>query len=85
MKAVYERGGLGPWRGGALLVYLARKVSLLYGFWGVLARYLSFDVRRYLPLIRFLAIAGFPFVPVMFVVIWAAGLPVAWAVPDHSF
>jgi hypothetical protein len=84
MKAVYEGGGLGPWPGGALLVYLARVVSLLYGFYGLLALYLSFDVRRYLPLIRFMAIVGFPFAPVMFVVIWAAGLPIAWAVSEPT-
>jgi hypothetical protein len=29
MKAVYEWGGVGPWPGGALLVYLARAVSIL--------------------------------------------------------
>jgi len=82
MKAVYEWGGLGPWPGGALLVYLARAVAILYGFYGLLALYLSFDVRRYLPLIRFMAIVGFPFAPVMFVVIWAAGLPTVWAVSE---
>jgi hypothetical protein len=37
MKAVYEWGELGPWPGGALLVYLARVVSLLYGFLGLVA------------------------------------------------
>jgi hypothetical protein len=84
MRAAYESGGLGPWPGGALLVYLARAVSLLYGFYGVLALYLSFDVPRYLPLIRFLAIASFPFVPVMFVVIWTAGLPAVWAVCEST-
>lgn len=80
MKAVYESGELGPWPGGALLVYLARAVSLLYGFFGLLALYLSFDVRRYLPLIRFMALVSFPFAPVMFLVIWMAGLPTFWAV-----
>jgi hypothetical protein len=84
MKAAYESGGLGPWPGGALLVYLAREVSLLYGFLGVLALYLSFDVQRYRPLVRFMAIASFPFVPVMFVVIWAAGLPMVWAVCEST-
>jgi hypothetical protein len=84
MKGVYEWGGLGPWPGGALLVYLARAVSILYGFLGLLALYLSFDVRRYLPLIRFMAVASFPFAPVMFVVIWAAGLPTIWAVSEST-
>lgn len=84
MKAAYESGGLGPWPGGALLVYLARAVSLLYGFFGVLALYLSFDVQRYRPLVRFLAAASFPFAPVMFIVIWAAGLPAVWAVCEST-
>ena len=84
MKAVYEWGGLGPWPGGALLVYLARALAILYGFYGLLALYLSFDVQRYLPLIRFMAVASFPFAPVMFVVIWAAGLPMVWAVSEST-
>jgi hypothetical protein len=84
MKAVYEWGGLGPWPGGALLVYLARAVSILYGFYGLLALYLSFDVRRYLPLIRFMALVSFPVAPVMFLVIWTAGLPTVWAVGEPT-
>jgi hypothetical protein len=84
MRAVYEWGDLGPWPGGALLVYLARAVSILYGTYGLLALYLSFDVRRYLPLIRFLAVVGFPLAPVMFVVIWSAGLPTVWAVSEPT-
>jgi hypothetical protein len=83
MKAVYESGGE-PWPGGALLVYLARAVSILYGFYGILTLYLSCDVRRYLPLIRFLAIVSFPFAPIMFVVIWTAGLPTVWAVSEPT-
>jgi hypothetical protein len=82
MKAVYEWGEFGPWPGGALLVYLARVVSLLYGFLGLLALYLSFDVRRYRPLIRLMALVSFAFAPVMFGVIWAAGLPTVWAVSE---
>jgi hypothetical protein len=84
LKAVHEWGGLGPWPGGALLVYLARAVSVLYGFYGLLALYLSFDVPRYLPLIRFLAVVGFPFAPVMYLVIRAAGLPTVWAVTEPA-
>jgi hypothetical protein len=84
MKAIHEWGGLGPWPGGALLVYLARVVYLLYGFIGLVALYLSFDVRRYLPLIRFIAVVSLLFVPVMFVVIWTAGLPTVWAVSEPT-
>ena len=84
MKAAYESGGIGAWPGGPLLVYLARAVCILYGFLGLLALYLSFDVPRYLPLIRFLALVGFPFAPVMFVVIWTAGLPMVWAVSEPT-
>lgn len=84
MKAVYEWGELGSWPGGPLLVYLVRVVSILYGFLGLLALYLSFNVRRYRPLIRFIAIVSFAFAPVMFWVIWAAGLPTVWAVSEPT-
>jgi hypothetical protein len=84
MKAVYEWDDLGPWPGGALLVYLARAVSILYGFYGLLVLYLSFDVWRYAPLIRFIAIVSLPFAPIMFVVIWTAGLPTIWAVSEST-
>jgi hypothetical protein len=83
-KAVCEWDGLGPWPGGALLVYLARALSLLYGFYGLLTLYLSFEVRRYLPWVRFMAVVGFLFAPVMFVVIWTAGLPTVWAVCEPA-
>jgi hypothetical protein len=83
MKAVYEwEGKLGPWPGGALLLYLARVTSLIYGFHGLLALYLSFDVQRYLPLIRFMAVVSLLFAPVMFLVIWTAGLPAVWLVSE---
>lgn len=55
-------------------------MSILYGVFGLLALYLSFDVRRYMPLIRFRAAVSLPAAPVMFVVIWTAGLPAIWAV-----
>jgi hypothetical protein len=65
---------------GAAGVPGPRGVHPLYGFYGLLALYLSFDVQRYRPLIRFMAIVSFPFVPIMFVVIWSAGLPTVWTV-----
>ena len=84
MKAVFEWGDLGPWPGGALLIYLARAVSILYGFYGLLVFFVSFDVPRYVPQIRFMAIVSLPFAPIMFVVIWAAGLPMIWAVSEST-
>jgi hypothetical protein len=82
MRSIYESGDSGPWPGGPLVLYLARVVSILYGFLGVLTLYLSFDVERYRPLVRFLALISFPFVPVMFLVIWSAGLPTIWLVSE---
>jgi hypothetical protein len=84
MKSIYELGEQGPWPSAPLVVYLARVVSLLYGFLGLLALYLSFDVERYRPFVRFMALVSFPFVPVMFVVIWSAGLPTIWLVSEPT-
>jgi hypothetical protein len=84
MKTVYESGEVGPWPHGAIVVYLARALSLLYGTYGLLALYMSLDMRRYLPLIRFLALVGFACAPVMFMVIWTAGLPTIWVLSEPT-
>jgi hypothetical protein len=53
MQVVHSAIGLGDWPLGRLAVYLARSASLLYGALGALALYISFDVKRYLPLLGF--------------------------------
>jgi|GEM_PF-4540960 len=74
--------GLGDWPGLPLTVYLARSVSMLYGFIGLMSLFMSFDARRYLPLIRFSCGIGLPLGPVMLAVGVNSGMPWVWAVAE---
>jgi hypothetical protein len=53
MQAVHVWLGLGDWPSGRLIVYLSRSESLLYGCLGVVTVFVSCDVERYRPLLRF--------------------------------
>src|SRR5687767_4147070 len=55
MSAVHEVMGLGPLPEGPIVDYLARSASLLYAHLGALYWFVAPDVRRHLPVIRFLA------------------------------
>ena len=47
--------GLDPLPQKPIVAYLTRSLSALYAYHGLFLLYISFDVRRYLPLIRFIA------------------------------
>jgi hypothetical protein len=47
--------GLGPMPQGPIFQYLARTESALYTFFGLILLFISKDIARYQPLIRFLA------------------------------
>lgn len=50
--------GLGTLPAGPIVGYLARSASVLYALHGATIVFISFDVERYAPLIRFLALAA---------------------------
>ncbi len=56
MNAAAVALGLGPLPSEPVVGYLARSASVLYALHGLTVLYVSFDVVRYGPLIRFLAI-----------------------------
>lgn len=55
MATIHQRLGLGEYPAAPLTSYLTRSVSALYAFHGGLLLALSTDVRRFRPLLRFLA------------------------------
>ena len=82
MTAIHGQLGLGDLPYTPLLSYLTRTLSALYASMGVLLLFISFDVRRYLPLIRIfgvLALAGGVGVTILDA---AAGLPLFWTVSE---
>lgn len=78
MDVVHRELGLGALPPDPIVHYLARSCSLLYAMHGALLLFASFDVRRYLPLIRFVAALGIAFGVGMVWVDHAAGLPAHW-------
>ena len=80
MDLVHRQLGLGKLPDAPIVHYLARSASALYAVHGALLIFAASDVRRYLPLVRFLAWVAVGFGPLMICIDHAAGLPVPWTV-----
>jgi hypothetical protein len=78
MNALHRSLGMGELPKAPIVEYLSRSCSLLYAMHGALLLFVSFDVRRYLGAIRFLAWAGLVFAAGMLWVDLAAGMPSLW-------
>lgn len=78
MDRVHAWLGLGVLPAIPIVEYLARSCSLLYAMHGALILYLSFNVRRFLPVLRFLAYVGMGFGALMIPLDHASSLPPAW-------
>lgn len=82
MDWTHQQLGLGDLPHGPIVVYLTRSLSLLYGLHGALTLALSLDVRRYLPVIRVLALLMVAFSLAMLLVDLDAGLPWYWTAAE---
>ncbi len=78
MQAIHRFLGMGELPELPIISYLARSLSALYAFFGLLAVYVSFDTKRYLPVIRLQAGAGVVFGAGMILMESAIGMPPAW-------
>jgi len=85
MAAIHRWLGLGELPNTPMVGYLTRSLSALYAVHGALVLYLSFDVRRYLPVVRCLAVLGIAFGVGMIGLDCAVGLPPAWVVGEGPF
>ena len=74
----HQWSGLGDFPDAPIAAYLARSASALYALHGLMVVYMSFDVRRYWPLIRFLASIAVAHGIVMLWVDLAVGMPAWW-------
>lgn len=82
MIPMHQSLALGEWPGGPLILYLARSISILYGFIGLMSLYVSWDVDRYRPLIRFGCLIGLPLAPIMLFIGVSSAMPMAWAIVE---
>ncbi len=65
-----------------IVAYLTRSVSALYAYHGVLVLFLSFNVRRYLPVIKCLLVLSGTFGAGMMVLDPLVGLPWYWTLGE---
>ncbi len=82
MAAVHRGLGLGELAVGPVVDYMARSLSLLYGFHGALLLVVSFDVRRLAPVIVYLGAMNVVLGAALLAVDLHAGLPWWWVAAE---
>ncbi len=82
MNLIHRELGLGELPHVPIVGYLTRSISALYALHGALLVFLANDVRRYLPVVRFLAVAGVVFGALLVGMDFAVGLPLPWTVGE---
>ena len=85
MNAIHRQVGLGDLPHVPIVGYLTRSISALYALHGALLVFLAGDVLRYLPVVRFLAVAGAVFGVLMLAIDGAVGMPLPWTVAEGPF
>jgi hypothetical protein len=85
MNAIHRQAGLGELPNVPIVGYLTRSESALYAIQGALLLFLARDVRRFLPVVWFLAVAGLAFGAIMVGVDCAVGMPLLWTVGEGPF
>lgn len=78
MIEVAEELGLQPFPDHPLTFYLARNLSLLYGFVGFALVIVASDLKRYRPLVRLMAMGTILFAGLQLVVDSLSGMPAWW-------
>ena len=85
MNLIHQRLGMGELPDIPIVGYLTRSVSALYALHGALLIFVSLDVVRYLPVVRFLGWAGVVMGVLLFGVDRAVGMPVPWTNREGPF
>jgi len=77
--------GLGELPDVPIMHYLTRSLSMMYAVHGALVCYVSTDVRRFMPVIRFLVVVSILFGIGMLVLDCTIKLPPAWIIGEGPF
>jgi hypothetical protein len=78
MSRINELCGLEAFPDSQIIGYLARTTSALYAVYGALMLFISCDVVRYRPLIRFMGIVAFVHGIVLLGIDISVGMPLFW-------
>ena len=82
MQNIHCAMGLGDLPAGPIVAYLTRSLSMMYALHGATLLYLSFHIRRFLPVVRFLVLIGIVFGLWMTALDVAIGMPLFWIVGE---
>ena len=80
MQEIHRGIGMGDLPKEPIVGYLTRSLSLMYAMHGALICFVSLDVRRFLPVVKFFAILGMVFGSSMIVLDTMVGMPTYWTV-----
>jgi hypothetical protein len=78
MNVIHQHIGMGELPRIPIVGFLTRSVSALYALHGALLIFVSLDIHRYLPIVRFLGWAGVALGAILFALDRAVGMPVQW-------
>jgi len=85
MQDIHRQLGMGELPEGPIVGYLTRSLSAMYAMHGALVFFVSLDLRRYLPVVKWLAILGIMFGMGMLVLDVLVGMPLPWTLCEGPF
>ena len=85
MKVIHRHLGMGELPAGPILGYLTRSLSVMYAMFGAVLLFVSLDVRRFLPVVKLIAILGILFGLWMTTLDVVVGMPVSWIISEGPF
>ena len=85
MKDIHRYLGMGELPDGPIIGYLARSLSVMYAMHGAVLLFVSLDVRRFVPVVKFIAVLGILFGLSMTALDIAVGMPAFWIICEGPF
>jgi hypothetical protein len=85
MQEVHRFLGMGELPEGPIMGYLTRSLSVMYAMHGAVTLYVSFDVRRYLLIVKFMAVLGILFGLWLTGIDIAVRMPLFWTISEGPF
>jgi len=80
MKEIHRCLEMGELPDGPIIGYLTRSLSIMYAMHGALLFFVSWDVRRYLPVVKFLAVRTILFGLWLTALDIVVGMPMFWTI-----
>ena len=80
MKEIHRCLGMGELDDGPIIGYLTRSLAIMYAMHGALLFFVSWDIRRYLPVVKFVAVLSIFFGLSLTALDVVVGMPMFWTI-----